>query len=64
MTRDLIAKWCASGAREIERNLKKSPAVQPVEEIERDLDRRLTELHSVADRIYDRWIAGLTGRES
>ena len=64
MTRELIAAWCASGTREIERNLKKSPAVQPVEEIQRDLDRRLAELHSVADRIYDWWIAGLTGRES
>jgi len=59
MTRELIAAWCRSGAREIERNLKKSPAVQPVGEIQRDLDRRLAELHRVADRIYDRWIAGL-----
>jgi GMP synthase-like glutamine amidotransferase len=59
MTPELIAAWCRSGAREIERNLKKSPAVQPVEEIQRDLDLRLAELHRVADRIYDRWAAGL-----
>lgn len=59
MTRELVAAWCKSGAREIERNLKKSPAVQPVEEIRRDLDRRLAELHRAADRIYDRWMAGL-----
>jgi GMP synthase-like glutamine amidotransferase len=59
MTPELIAAWCKSGAREIERNLKKSPAVQPVNEIQRDLDHRLAELHRVADRIYDRWVAGL-----
>ncbi len=59
MTRELVAAWCKSGAREIERNLKKSPAVQPVEEIQRDVDHRLAELHRAADRIYDRWMAGL-----
>ncbi len=64
MTPELIAAWCKSGAREIERNLKKSPAVQPVEEIQRDLETRLAALHRVADRIYDRWTAGLeTGDE-
>jgi GMP synthase-like glutamine amidotransferase len=62
MTPELIAAWCRSGAREIERNLKKSPAVQPVAEIRRDLDYRLAELHRVADRIYDRWTAGLETR--
>jgi GMP synthase-like glutamine amidotransferase len=59
MTPELIRAWCRSGAREIERNLKKSPAVQPAEEIQRDLDSRLAELHRVADHIYDRWTAGL-----
>ncbi|MDH3287159.1 MAG: type 1 glutamine amidotransferase [Betaproteobacteria bacterium] len=59
MTPELIAAWCRSGAREIERNLKKSPAVQPVEEIQRDLEARLAALHRVADRIYDRWTACL-----
>jgi GMP synthase-like glutamine amidotransferase len=62
MTPELIAAWCKSGAREIERNIKKSPAVQPVEEIQRDLEARLAALHRVADRIYDRWTAGLKER--
>lgn len=62
MTPELITAWCRSGAREIERNLKKSPAVQPVDEIGRDLEIRLAELHRVADRIYDRWTTGLQGR--
>jgi GMP synthase-like glutamine amidotransferase len=64
MTPELIAAWCRSGAREIERNLKKSPAVQPVDEIQRDLEARLAALHRVADRIYDRWTAGLKSRDS
>lgn len=59
MTREMIESWCASGAREIARSLGKSPAVQPVEEIRRDLRARLSALHRVADRIYERWIAGL-----
>lgn len=62
MTVELISAWCRSGAREIERNLKKSPAVQPVEEIQRDLESRLADLHRVADHIYDRWTAGLQDR--
>ncbi|MBM3356637.1 MAG: type 1 glutamine amidotransferase [Betaproteobacteria bacterium] len=59
MTRELVESWCKSGAREIARNLPKSPAVQPVEEITRELDARLEALHRVADRVYERWIAGL-----
>jgi len=62
MTSELITAWCRSGAREIERNLKKSPAVQPVEEIQRGLELRLAELHRVADRVYDKWTAGLRNR--
>jgi len=60
MTRELIESWCRTGAREIARNLAKSPAVQPVEEIQRDLDARVEDLHRTADRIYERWVAGLS----
>lgn len=62
MTRELIESWCESGAREIARNVKRSPAVQPVEEIRRDMDARLALLHRAADRIYDHWTAGLERR--
>ena len=57
MTAELIESWCRSGAREIAESA--SPAVQPASEIERDLDRRLADLHAVADRIYARWMEGL-----
>lgn len=62
MTHELIESWCESGAREIARNVKRSPAVQPVEEIRRDMDARLALLHRAADRIYDHWTAGLERR--
>jgi hypothetical protein len=57
MTEDLIASWCKSGAREIER--KKGPAVQSVAEIERETPGRMPALHSLAESIYQRWVSGL-----
>jgi GMP synthase-like glutamine amidotransferase len=58
MTQDLIRSWCESGGREIERS-RASPAVQPVDQILADLDRRVAALHGVADRVYARWLRGL-----
>jgi GMP synthase-like glutamine amidotransferase len=65
MTPELIEAWCESGAREIARSLGRSCAVQPVEEIKRDMHVRITQLHRVADRLYGRWLKGLkAGRPS
>jgi GMP synthase-like glutamine amidotransferase len=58
MTGELVRDWLRGGAREIERS-KDSPGVEQPAEIERDLERRVTALHAVADRIYARWIEGL-----
>jgi len=58
MTEDLIRLWCRGGQREIEANAA-SPGVQPVDEIETALGERVEALHRVADRLYERWIAGL-----
>lgn len=57
MTEDLVHTWCRSGAREIARS--DSPAVQPVEAILQDLERRVTTLHQVADAAYGRWVERL-----
>jgi GMP synthase-like glutamine amidotransferase len=57
MTPEMIDSWCQSGAPEISRS--QSPAVQSVEEIKQDSERRLETLHAVADGVYDRWTAGL-----
>lgn len=59
MTEELIRLWVRGGADEM-RAASGSPAVQTVDEIERDLERRLQGLHEVADRIYARWTQGLS----
>jgi GMP synthase-like glutamine amidotransferase len=58
MTEALVRDWVRGGAEEIAAS-RDSPAVQSPGEIERDLERRVAALHAVADRIYDRWTAGL-----
>ena len=57
MTEEMIACWCASGAREIE--LKKGPAVQSVQQIQHETPQQLGALHRVAEGIYTRWVRGL-----
>jgi len=59
MTAELVRTWLKSGAGEIAEH-RKSPAVQPPGEIEKDLEPRLERLHQVADRIYGRWSEGLS----
>ncbi|HYY62264.1 MAG TPA: type 1 glutamine amidotransferase [Burkholderiales bacterium] len=59
MTEELVENWLASGAEEIAAS-RKSPAVQEPDEITRELAPRLTALHEVAKRIYDRWTEGLS----
>lgn len=58
MTAELVRSWCREGRHEIESGMA-SPAVQPVAEIERGLAERVAALNRVAERLYDRWIAGL-----
>jgi GMP synthase-like glutamine amidotransferase len=59
MTEELVETWIASGSEEI-RAAATSAAVQTPEEMRRDLAPRLERLHAVADRIYERWSAGLS----
>ena len=57
MTAEMIASWCDSGVAEIAAN--PVPTVQRPEQMQIDLQQRLAALHSVADRLYTRWIAGI-----
>lgn len=59
MTEEMVQVWCRDGAGEIEQG-RASPGVQPVEEIGRDLSGRLERLHQVANRVYERWVEGLS----
>jgi len=57
MTPELIASWCENGADEIAAS--DSPAVQSPAAILEDVDARTIRLHTLADKIYSRWIQGL-----
>ncbi|CAG1008704.1 hypothetical protein BURK2_03778 [Burkholderiales bacterium] len=58
MTAEMVKSWCAGGATEIA--AAKSPAVQTPEAMAIDLDARIARLSTVADRLYTRWILGLS----
>lgn len=58
MTPELIASWCDSGAAEIVAS--NSPAVQSADAIQADVSVRTAALHQLADKIYSRWIQGLS----
>ncbi len=57
MTPEMIRSWCESGKRELERPA--CATVQTAQEIESHMPARLAVLNAVAERLYDRWIAGL-----
>jgi hypothetical protein len=59
MTPEMIADWVRGGAAEIAQS-QGSPGVQAPAEMERDLARRVSALHAVAERIYDRWCEALS----
>lgn len=59
MTEELVRAWVRSGRDEIDAAAG-SPAVQRPEEIEGQLPQRLNALQAVAERIYERWSAGLS----
>jgi GMP synthase-like glutamine amidotransferase len=58
MTAQMICNWCEIGEGEITANAG-NPAVQPAEEMQAQMMGKLPQLHSVARRLYQRWIAGL-----
>lgn len=58
MTPEMVASWCDSGAAEIAAS--DSPAVQAPAAILADLPARTARLHGLADKIYSRWIQGLS----
>lgn len=59
MTAEMVRKWCQVGAAEIAPPIT-SPAVQPVAEIERDLQARIKKLNAIAEGAYTQWIRGLS----
>jgi len=58
MTPEMIRAWCAGGADEIASS--PGPAVQKPEQMEADIEARVARLNQVAERLYDKWIEGLS----
>ena len=58
MTPELITNWCNSGAAEIATS--DSPGVQSPDAIQSDMLTSTDRLHKIADKIYSRWIQGLS----
>jgi GMP synthase-like glutamine amidotransferase len=58
MTPELIASWCDHGAAEIATS--GSPGVQSPDLIQANVEARAAQLHQLADKIYSRWIQGLS----
>lgn len=60
MTGELIAAWCKDWEKEVASLARRVPSVQSPEEMMADLDARVARLSAIADRIYARWISGLS----
>lgn len=59
MTAALIHRWCKDWGKEVTSLAEKTASVQAPEEMTDEIDQKVGALHTVADRIYDRWIEGL-----
>jgi len=59
MTPELIRTWCLEWEKEVTALAARVASVQSPAEMEENMDANVQALHAVADRLYDRWIAGL-----
>lgn len=57
MTPAMIRTWCEQGADELAANL--GPTVQTAAAMQIEMEKRVGQLHVLADKIYSRWIQGL-----
>jgi GMP synthase-like glutamine amidotransferase len=62
MTPELIRTWCEDWEKEVRSLAARMPSVQTPAEMTQGLDDKVRILNGIADRLYDRWIAGLKGR--
>lgn len=58
MTAEMVRTWCEVGADEVAASAN-SPGVQPVEEIVRDLESRISALSRTAAGVYEVWLEGV-----
>jgi GMP synthase-like glutamine amidotransferase len=59
MTPDLVRAWCQDWEKEVETLARRVPSVQTPAQMTAGLEEKTRGLNAIADRIYDRWSAGL-----
>lgn len=59
MTPELIRTWCQDWGKEVQSLAERVPSVQTPAKMTDVVDDRARTLNAVADRLYDRWTAGL-----
>ncbi|MGA0032594.1 MAG: type 1 glutamine amidotransferase [Burkholderiales bacterium] len=59
MTEEMIRTWCRDWAKEVAALAGRVASVQSPAEMEQGISEKVLALNAVADRIYDRWVAGL-----
>jgi len=59
MTPALIRAWCQDWGKEVESLARRTPSVQTPAQMTESIEERVGTLNAIADRLYDRWRAGL-----
>lgn len=59
MTPELIRTWCQDWAQEVQALAARVPSVQTPAEMTEAVEDKVRALNAVADRLYERWTAGL-----
>jgi GMP synthase-like glutamine amidotransferase len=59
MTPDLIQAWCRDWEKEVESLARRTPSVQEPAAMLDAVEQKTPRLNAIADRLYDRWRAGL-----
>ncbi len=62
MTPELIRAWCRDWEKEVEALARRMPSVQTPAQMTEGIEDNVRALNAVADRVYDRWVEGLTDR--
>ena len=59
MTEELVRTWCRDWQKEVKSLASRMPSVQTPEEMLDEIERKVSVLNAIADRIYGRWIEDL-----
>ena len=59
MTPGLVRAWCQDWEKEVESLARRTASVQTPSQMTESLEEKTRALNTIADRLYDRWAAGL-----